>query len=143
MRTLVIPPAAQRNENSIQMISGWIAEKGLHCTLNIGMWGADGRNEPAAWGVLLADVIRHILPMRSRMQRAWTQPTLPVTFSRHYIQSSSLQLRMRSVNFTPAILKPPNPALQPTVLPLLRAVRSTPELIRWTSASLGVLRFRA
>ena len=42
------------------MISGWIAEKGLHCTLNIGMWDADGRNEPAAWGVLLAYVVRHI-----------------------------------------------------------------------------------
>jgi hypothetical protein len=35
MKTLVIPPAAQRDPNSIQMISGWIAEKGLHCTLNV------------------------------------------------------------------------------------------------------------
>jgi hypothetical protein len=42
------------------MISGWIAEKGLHCTLNIGMWESQGRNEPAAWGILLADVIRHV-----------------------------------------------------------------------------------
>ena len=60
MRTLVIPPAAQRDEHAIQMISGWIAEKGLHCTLNIGMWEAQGRNEPAAWGIMLADVIRHV-----------------------------------------------------------------------------------
>ena len=60
MRTLVIPPAAQRDENSIQMISGWIAEKGLHCTLNIGMWDATDRDEPKAWGIFLADVIRHI-----------------------------------------------------------------------------------
>ena len=60
MRTLVIPPAAQRDENSIQMISGWIAEGGLHTTLNIGMWQDAGRNEPRAWGVFLADVVRHI-----------------------------------------------------------------------------------
>ena len=42
------------------MISGWIAEKGLHTTLNIGMWEDAGRNEPKAWGVFLADVVRHI-----------------------------------------------------------------------------------
>ena len=60
MRTLVIPPAAQRDENAIQMLSAWIAEKGLHCTLNIGMWHAEGRAEAPAWGILLADVVRHI-----------------------------------------------------------------------------------
>jgi hypothetical protein len=60
MRTLVVPPAAQRDENAIQMLSAWIAESGLHCTLNIGMWEKDGQHEAPAWGILLADVIRHI-----------------------------------------------------------------------------------
>jgi hypothetical protein len=60
MKTLVIPPAAQRDENSIQMLSAWIAERGLHCTLNVGMWDGAGHNEPKAWGILLADVIRHV-----------------------------------------------------------------------------------
>lgn len=60
MKTLVIPPAAQRDDNSIQMLSAWVAEKGLHCSLNIGMWEAQGHAEPTAWGILLADVIRHI-----------------------------------------------------------------------------------
>jgi hypothetical protein len=60
MRVLVIPPAAQRDENAIQMLSAWIAEQGLHCTLNIGMWHEAGRNEPKAWGVLLADLVHHI-----------------------------------------------------------------------------------
>ena len=60
MRPLVVPPAAQRDENAVQMLSAWIAEKDLHCTLNIGMWQEDGRPEPKAWGILLADVIRHI-----------------------------------------------------------------------------------
>ncbi len=60
MKPLVIPPAAQRDPNSIQMISAWIAEKGLHCTLNIGMWQENGTDESPAWGILLADAIRHI-----------------------------------------------------------------------------------
>jgi len=60
MRTLVVPLAAQRDESAIQMLSAWIAENGLHCTMNVGMWRADGRDEPAAWGILLADVVRHL-----------------------------------------------------------------------------------
>lgn len=60
MRTLTIPPAVQNDDNAIQMLSAWIAEKGLHCTLNIGMWYARGTNEPRAWGILLADLVRHI-----------------------------------------------------------------------------------
>jgi len=60
MRALVIPPAAQRDDNAIQMLSAWIAEQGMHCTVNVGMWHAAGRNEPRAWGILLADVARHI-----------------------------------------------------------------------------------
>lgn len=42
------------------MLSAWIAENGLHCTMNVGLWRAEGRDEPAAWGILLADVIRHV-----------------------------------------------------------------------------------
>ena len=60
MKTLVIPPAAQGDENSIQMLSAWVAEKGLHCSMNVGMWQESGQNEPRAWGILLADVVRHL-----------------------------------------------------------------------------------
>jgi hypothetical protein len=60
MRTLLIPPAAQRDDNAVQMLSAWIAEQGMHCTVNIGMWHAAGRDEPQAWGILLADIARHI-----------------------------------------------------------------------------------
>ncbi|MBM4208556.1 MAG: DUF5076 domain-containing protein [Gammaproteobacteria bacterium] len=60
MKPLVIPPAAQRDENSVQMLSAWIAEKGLHCSIKIGMWQDNGKNEALSWGILLADTIRHI-----------------------------------------------------------------------------------
>ena len=73
MKPLVIPPAAQRDENSIQMLSAWVAEKGLHCSLNIGMW--QERDEARAWGVLLADAIRHVA---NALQESYGHP-VPVT----------------------------------------------------------------
>ena len=60
MKTLVIPPAAQRDEKAIQMLSAWIAERGQHCTINVGMWHDSGKDEPHAWGIFLADTVRHI-----------------------------------------------------------------------------------
>jgi hypothetical protein len=60
MQTLVVPPAAQCDDESIQMLSAWIAEKGLHCSLKVGMWQKQGHDEASAWGILLADVVRHI-----------------------------------------------------------------------------------
>ncbi len=60
MRTLVVPPAAQRDGEAVQMLSAWIAERGLHCTMNVGMWNANGTDEAWAWGTLLADVVRHL-----------------------------------------------------------------------------------
>ena len=60
MKPLVVPPAALRDEDSVQMLSAWVAERGLHCTMNVGMWSSNGVNEPVAWGKLLADVARHI-----------------------------------------------------------------------------------
>lgn len=60
MKPLVIPPAAQRDNDSIQMVSAWVAENGLHCSLNVGMWLAQGHSEARAWGILLADLARHV-----------------------------------------------------------------------------------
>ncbi len=60
MHPLSVPPAALRDEKSVQMLSAWIAERGLHCTINIGFFAGQGHTEPRAWGILLADVIRHI-----------------------------------------------------------------------------------
>lgn len=60
MKALVVPPAAQRDEKSVQMLSAWIAEKGLHCVINVGVWEKSSAKEASAWGILLADTIRHI-----------------------------------------------------------------------------------
>lgn len=39
MKELIIPEAAQRDEDSIEMIRVWIAERGLHASLNVGLYG--------------------------------------------------------------------------------------------------------
>ena len=66
MNALTIPPAAEQDGNSIQMLSAWIANKGLHCEMNLEMW--DEGDEPAGWGMLLAEVVRQI----AKAQRAKT-----------------------------------------------------------------------
>lgn len=71
MKTLALPPQALRDENAIQMLSAWIAENGLHCSLKIGMWQEAGHNESRAWGTLLADVVRHI---SNAMQEEYGEP---------------------------------------------------------------------
>lgn len=57
---LGVPPAAQRDDKAIEMLSAWIAEDGLHCSLKMGLWDGTETDSNAAWGILLADVVRHI-----------------------------------------------------------------------------------
>lgn len=57
MKELVVPPAAVRDPDAVEVIRAWIAEQGLHCSLNVGMHGDD---ETRAWGILLADAARHV-----------------------------------------------------------------------------------
>ena len=60
-RPLMIPPAAETDDNAIEMIRGWIAEGGMHCVLNVGHWHKNSAvDERHAWGIMLADIARHI-----------------------------------------------------------------------------------
>ena len=73
MHEAVIPPAAQRDPDSREMLRAWIAERGLHCTIHVGMW-EDQRStirEERAWGRLLSDVVRHIA---NAMNEAYGDP---------------------------------------------------------------------
>lgn len=56
-----IPDAALRDENSVEMLRVWIAERKLHCSIKIGMY-QEKMNIPEekAWGTILADVARHV-----------------------------------------------------------------------------------
>lgn len=60
MKTVALPPAALRDDNSVEMLRVWIAEKALHCSLRVGMYAERELDEPSAWGVILADAVQHI-----------------------------------------------------------------------------------
>ncbi|MFN4160549.1 MAG: DUF5076 domain-containing protein [Stenotrophomonas sp.] len=56
-----IPEAALEDENSIEMLRVWIAAKKLHCSMKVGMYKETSKiSEEKAWGVILADVARHL-----------------------------------------------------------------------------------
>ncbi len=53
---LAIPKAALRDPKSFEVLRVWIAEQDQHVALSLGVW-----QDPAAWGILLADLARHIV----------------------------------------------------------------------------------
>jgi hypothetical protein len=56
-----IPPPALRDENAVEMLRVWIAERGLHCSMKVGMYQEGmGIPEVDAWGTILADITRHL-----------------------------------------------------------------------------------
>jgi hypothetical protein len=61
-KSLPIPIPAKRDPRSVEMVRTWIAEEGVHIALNIGFWEQPERgiDERDAWGILMADMARHI-----------------------------------------------------------------------------------
>jgi len=54
-KNLSIPPVAQRDKASFEVMRVWIAEQGQHVSIRSGAW-----EDPFAWGIVLADLARHI-----------------------------------------------------------------------------------
>src|SRR5260370_38096135 len=54
-KSLSVPPVAQRDKASFEVLRVWIAEKGQHVSIRSGAW-----EDPFAWGIVLADLARHI-----------------------------------------------------------------------------------
>ena len=53
--SLPTPAAASRDPRSLEVLRVWIANGEQHVALAFGMW-----EDPAAWGLLLADLAQHI-----------------------------------------------------------------------------------
>ena len=53
---LIVPGAAKADAQSFELLRVWVANKGQHVSLRGGVW-----NDPAAWGLMLADLARHIV----------------------------------------------------------------------------------
>jgi hypothetical protein len=61
MQERPIPEAALRDQNSVEMLRVWIAERKLHCSIKVGMYEETMKvREESAWGTILADVARHL-----------------------------------------------------------------------------------
>ena len=60
-KQLPIPEAAIRDEDAVEMLRVWVAERKLHCSMKVGMY-QDSMNIPEekAWGTILADAARHL-----------------------------------------------------------------------------------
>lgn len=54
------PPAASRDKASFELLRVWIAEQEQHISLRSGTW-----EDPFAWGIVLADLARHIVNAES------------------------------------------------------------------------------
>ena len=52
---LDIPDAANRDMQSFELLRVWIANKEQHVSLKVGVW-----EDPAAWGIVLADLAGHV-----------------------------------------------------------------------------------
>jgi hypothetical protein len=65
---LDIPPAAQRDKASFEVMRVFIAEQGQHVSIQSGAW-----DDPFAWGIVLADLARHIA-LAHQMQNSKVDP---------------------------------------------------------------------
>jgi hypothetical protein len=54
-RELPIPPRALVAEDRFELVRVWIANRAPHVSVATGVW-----KDPAAWGILLADLARHV-----------------------------------------------------------------------------------
>jgi uncharacterized protein DUF5076 len=52
---LGIPEAAKRDPRAIELLRVWAAERGQHVSLRGTAW-----KDPAAWGIFLVDLARHV-----------------------------------------------------------------------------------
>ena len=52
---LKIPDAAKADPNAIEILRIWLSGGSQHVSLKTGVW-----DDPAAWGLMLADLARHV-----------------------------------------------------------------------------------
>jgi Domain of unknown function (DUF5076) len=52
---LRVPESAKTDAKSFELLRVWVAHHDQHISLRVGVW-----EDPTAWGVMLADLARHI-----------------------------------------------------------------------------------
>jgi hypothetical protein len=67
-KDLAQPPAATKDKAAFELLRVWVADGGQHVSLRSGTW-----EDPFAWGIVLADLARHIVNAES-LQRKEIDP---------------------------------------------------------------------
>ncbi len=83
---LPVPPAAASSRKAIELARIWAADGAQHVSLSAGVW-----KDPAAWGVMLVDLAKHVANayaqsgqtthaaalarIREGLEAEWSKPT--------------------------------------------------------------------
>jgi hypothetical protein len=68
---LVIPPAAANDPKAFELVRAWVAQGELHVSLQMGGW-----DDPSAWGVVLADLVRHVARFYEEQKQLQPEQTI-------------------------------------------------------------------
>lgn len=74
LRELPIPPTAYKDPKSLEVVTAWVADGGLHCSIEAGVpWPA---GEEFTWGVLISDIARHYADAKYKLDGTPREHTL-------------------------------------------------------------------
>lgn len=68
---LTIPPDAEENAEAVEISRVWVSDGALNVSLRVGMFDSVGM-----WGVLLADLARHIADAQEQLDGSSPETTL-------------------------------------------------------------------
>ncbi len=68
---LEAPPGAAQDTEAVEISRVWVSEGGLEVSLRLGVF-----EDPAAWGVLLADLARHVAHAHQQLDGSDAEQTL-------------------------------------------------------------------
>lgn len=68
---LEIPREAASDPKAFELVRAWVAEGDLHVSLQMGGW-----DDPTAWGVVLADLVRHVARFYAEQKRLDPEKTM-------------------------------------------------------------------
>ncbi len=68
---LAIPPGAAADAKAFELVRAWVAHGELHVSLQMGGW-----DDPTAWGVVLADLVRHVARFYQEQKRLNPETTI-------------------------------------------------------------------
>ena len=68
---LMIPPAAAKDPKAFELVRAWVARGELHVSMQMGGW-----DDPTAWGVVLADLVRHVARFYAEQKQLRPEQTI-------------------------------------------------------------------